>query len=452
MSLEHAEERTAYTFAQGMHVVVVMALVTFALGMVHLPLNVVVDPVRKAFGISDVQASLLMGLAYSAPFTLMSLAGGWLSDRMRRRTLLSAGMVLWSAAAVLGALAHSFEGLLLSRVLVAVGAGCKMPVAMTWVNDAFPPGQRGRAIGAFFMVMGIGPALAITLPGLVLRLAEGGAFAGWPLLSTLDPWRLTLLLLALPTLLLLPLVWGLRDIRSVYLVEESRLDGTQPQEVAAPASIAIAPTPGLFGLLGLSAGLLLMETFDIANISWMPTIFKRVYGYDAAQAGMVFGVVTMVAGTVGPIVGGFLGDRAFKSHGVAGRLWVCAAASLACIPLLSAYLQARPLVLASALTACGILTVMVISLGFVSVQAMLPPERRGFGTGVLSAGIELLGSTGPTLTALVAQHMLSGPAALAHSVAAICALTALLTSIVFCVTARSSSRLGSSEEVTARAA
>ena len=78
-----------YSRRQAFAVVTAMVLVTLGLNLATLPMNLMVDPIRKTLGISDVQISLLLGAVGVVPFVLMSLIGGWLSDRLSRRRLLS---------------------------------------------------------------------------------------------------------------------------------------------------------------------------------------------------------------------------------------------------------------------------------------------------------------------------------------------------------------------------
>lgn len=410
---------------------VLMVLITLALDLAKLPLNVLVDPVRKSFGITDVQVSLLLGVSLAAPFVVGSLGGGWLSDRVSRRVLLLLAMATWTTGAMLCALAPSFAMLVAGRLLLGLGAGVKLPVAMTWVNDAFRPEQRGRAIGGFFVVLGAGPSLAVMLAGAMQRWAEGGLFSGWPLVATMEPWRITCLLLALPTLLAMPFVLGLRDKRNAPPAPATA--GSQ----ATPRGDASAPV-ALFFVLVVSVALVVV--IDGANLAWMPTVFTRNFGYDAQRAGFLFGVITLIAGAAGPLIGGWVGDAVYRRYGVAGRVWLCAAAVGACAPLMAVYLMREPIGLVIALTASGIFTVTALSLGYVTLQALLPPHRRGLGTGITSATTTLIGSTGPTLVAWTSQHWFGGSMALPQGIVVVGGSAALMAALVFALTARTVGR------------
>ena len=420
-----------YSFAQALRLLLLMVLITLGLDLAKLPLNVLVDPVRKSFGITDVQVSLLLGVSLAAPFVIGSLGGGWLSDRVSRRALLVSAMAMWSAGAMLCALAPSFELLVAGRVLLGLGSGIKLPVAMTWVNDAFRPEQRGRAIGGFFVVLGAGPSLAVMLAGATQRLAESGAFAGWPWVAALEPWRATCLLLAIPTLLAMPFVLGLHDVRAA-------LPASSP--ASAPAANTSEPSMPVALFVALVLSVALVVVIDGANLAWMPTVFTRNFGYDAQRAGFLFGVITLIAGAAGPLIGGWVGDAVFRRFGAAGRIWLCAAAVSACAPLFAVYLMHEPVGLVLALTVSGIFTVTALSLGYVTLQALLPPRRRGLGTGITSATTSLIGSAGPTLVAWTSQHWLGGSMALPQGIVLVGGTAALLAALLFSLAARAVGR------------
>jgi MFS family permease len=419
-----------YSHTQAYAVVVAMVLVTLGLNLTVMPLNLMVDPIRKTLAISDLQISLLLGAAGAAPYVAMSLIGGWLSDRMSRRALLAAAIVLWTAGAALCAAADSFQTFLAGRVLVLLGAGLKLPVAMTWINDAFPAEQRGRALGAFFVVLSGGPSLAVMLAGMAQRAAEGGAFAFLEGALGSEPWRATTLVLSLPGLLTVLAVLGLTDRRSP---SAGGGDGT-----AAAATTALPM--GLMVTLVAAAALIILV--DGANMAWMPTVFTRTYGYDAQQAGFTFGLVTLLAGCLGPLIGGWLADTLYRRHGAAGRVWLAAAACMCCVPLLAVYLVHAPGWLTLTLTLNGMCTVAALATTYINAQSLLPDRVRGLGTGIISATTTIVGSTGPTLVALSSEHVLTGPMALPQSIALVGACGSLLAAGILAAGARQLQRVG----------
>lgn len=416
-----------YAPAQALGLLAFLIAATIAMELTRLPLIVLVDPVRHSFGIGDVEVSLLLGVLSSVPFVGMSLVGGFLSDRLSRKWLLGLAITTWTVGAIVCAMAPGFAAFAVGRVLIGIGAGMKLPIAMTWINDAFPPARRARAIGAFFVVLGTGPSLAVILAGAAYGWARtGGVAAAVALPGGGEPWRATIALLAVPSIAALLAIPLLRDTRAHETADEAVTTHDRPR--ARDGRLAL-----------LVAGAALMALVDAGNLAWVSTIFIRDYGFDAARAGAIFGVATLIAGLAGPMIGGALGDALFRRRGQGGRLLLAAGAALAIVPLLASYLLHVPSLLIGALTLSGICTVMALSLSYVMVQAVLPPRGRGLGTGVVSAATTLVGSAGPTLVAVVAERFGAAagasPGGLTIAVVIVAGGAALAAAVLFFVCA-----------------
>jgi len=90
-----------------------------------------------------------------------------LSDRLGRRAVYVADLLLFAAGSLVVALAPSFTVLLVGRALQAFGAGGIFPVASAVIGDTLPAEKRGRALGLIGAVFGIafllGPLIAAGL-------------------------------------------------------------------------------------------------------------------------------------------------------------------------------------------------------------------------------------------------------------------------------------------------
>lgn len=423
-----------YTPAASLRVLATMIVVTLTLSLATTPFGQVADPVRRAFGIDDLQFSMLIGMLFAVPSMVMSVAGGWLADRVARRRLLAVAVLTWTAGACGTALAQDYTQLAVARLLVAAAAGVKFPLAMTWLADAYPPAQRGKAVGAFFVVVGVGPAVGASISGLVLHAAQAGHFAGWPQLGGWEAWRQALFLLGLSNLLVLPAIALLRDIRPA-------------REAAAEAAAALPGHQLPWRLVAaLIAGSALFALADSANLAWLPTVLSRQHGFDAQQVGFTFGAIALVAGSVGPVLGGLLDGWALRRLGSAGRLTCCAVLALLCAPCLAAFAGHSAMLLVGALVLGGLLSMMAMPLSFLAIQAALPPQRRGLGSGIANAANNLAAASAPTLVAAVSAGLNTGPAALGQGVAAVTVGTFLVISTIYVGTARRLSYLAARAE------
>ena len=106
--------------------------------------------------------------AYNLSFAVLLLTGAALGDRMGRRRMFVAGLVLFVAASIACALAPDSAWLIGARAVQGAGAALVMPLAMALLSAAFPPQERGKALGWFSSLTGL---------ALILGPVVGGAIA-----------------------------------------------------------------------------------------------------------------------------------------------------------------------------------------------------------------------------------------------------------------------------------
>ena len=76
-----------------------------------------------------------------------------------------------------------------------------------------------------------------------------------------------------------------------------------------------------------------MSTFTLGGLAaWMPTFMNRYYGFSVAQAGTIFGAITVIAGAAGTFFGGILADRFLRKTKQA-YYYVSALSFIAAVPL-----------------------------------------------------------------------------------------------------------------------
>src|SRR5436309_4407305 len=93
--------------------------------------------------------------AFSLSFAVLLMTAAALGDRWGRRRVLVAGLVLFTAASIACALAPTVGWLIAARTVQGAGAAAVMPTAMAMLTTAFPPEQRGKALGVFSALMGL---------------------------------------------------------------------------------------------------------------------------------------------------------------------------------------------------------------------------------------------------------------------------------------------------------
>jgi fucose permease len=74
-------------------------------------------------------------------------------------------------------------------------------------------------------------------------------------------------------------------------------------------------------------------TFALGGLAqWVPTFLCRIHGFDVATGNTLFGIVTILAGIIGTLSGGWLGDH-FQKRNSKGYLLVSGWGFLAGVPI-----------------------------------------------------------------------------------------------------------------------
>jgi EmrB/QacA subfamily drug resistance transporter len=151
-----------------------LALVSIGLFMVvldNLVVNVALPSIHADFGAS-IQALEWTVNAYVLAYAVLLLTGAALGDRFGRKRMFIAGITLFTAASAGAALAPTTGLLIAARAAQGIGAAISTPLTLTLLADAFPPQQRGLALGIWSGISGIAVALGPLVGGAVIQLSS----------------------------------------------------------------------------------------------------------------------------------------------------------------------------------------------------------------------------------------------------------------------------------------
>ncbi|SDH46925.1 MFS transporter, AAHS family, 3-hydroxyphenylpropionic acid transporter [Pseudomonas benzenivorans] len=238
--------------------------------------------IAMAFGLTPVQLGWLfsVGLLGLLPGALV---GGWLADRLGRKAVLIAAVLLFGGFSLLTAHAGSYASLLLARLATGLGLGAALPILIALSSEVADAQLKGIAVSLTYCGVPLGGAMA-ALTGV---LGVGG------------DWRLIFYLGGVAPILVAGLL--------ALLLRESPV--VRQAGAAGPES-AIS---GLFARGRATATLLiwLSSFFTLAVLymllNWLPSLLAAL-GYDRVQAGYVQ-ILFNIGGAAGSVLTGWLLDR-----------------------------------------------------------------------------------------------------------------------------------------------
>jgi EmrB/QacA subfamily drug resistance transporter len=102
---------------------------------------------------------------YTLMLGALLLVGGGLGDRIGRRRVFVAGIVLFAAASVVCAAAPTTAILIAGRIVQGIGAAALVPQSLAIIAASYPKDVRGRAIGTWAAASAITTALGPPLGG-----------------------------------------------------------------------------------------------------------------------------------------------------------------------------------------------------------------------------------------------------------------------------------------------
>ena len=178
--------------AQLWYVAVVLCLTNAVAFIDRQSLPLLVDSIKSDLQVTDTQMSYLIGLAFVLTYIGLGIPAGMLMDKYPRRVVMTSGVALWSAATAWCGLVVSNWTMFIGRLGIGSGETVVGPGSISAIRDAFPEGQRNRAIGIWAMGANFGMATALLGGGAIL--ASIGDAASWfvpllgdrPLMATID--------------------------------------------------------------------------------------------------------------------------------------------------------------------------------------------------------------------------------------------------------------------------
>ncbi|WP_437811881.1 MFS transporter [Sorangium sp. So ce1078] len=415
----------------------VVAVGTFMSALGGSLINVAVPLVRRDLGV-DIGAASWVLAAYSLSVSALLLPFGRFGDRHGKGRVYAAGFGVFGVGSALSALAPTLASLIAARALQGVGAAMLMANGPALTTAAFPPAQRGRALGlqatATYLGLSLGPSIGgwlaqnagwhaafwVNLPialagGLLARSLVGGGPAGATLAlggsgrgagpgapaaaagsasarPALDPrgrpfpWASALLFGPAITALLVAVTrgqrWGFQSPRVVGLlalgaVLAAAFVRVERRSSAPLISGALLAQPAL--LRGLVAAFLQYAAVYVM-LFLLPFYLQGQLAMSAAEAGLLMTVQPAVMAVI-TATSGWLSDR-IGTRGPALAGMTALAVGLACVAMLGARPERASLLAALALVGVG--SGLFTAPNNSRIMGAAPRDQQGTAAGLLA--------------------------------------------------------------------
>lgn len=272
------------------YVVVLLMAIYACQTMDRQLLNMMFEPIKHEFGLSDNQLGMLAGLAFALPNAIMAIPFGMLVDRVNRTRLLAFAASIWSLLTLSSGFAGSYWGLLAARAGLGTMEAVCPPAAASLTADYFPPRQRSAGTSAYMAGVSVGLLAAFALGGII---------------ATHYGWRTVFFVASVPGLLISLLV--------VMTVREPQRGSTSETPVDAPSlRTTLSFIKSQKTLVHLIIAMILLTFGQTTTTVWTTSYLMRFHGMPIRDAGIVLAIGLGVIAFFGTAAAGLTADRMGK--------------------------------------------------------------------------------------------------------------------------------------------
>lgn len=265
-------------------------------------LSLLAEPIKRDLGLTDLQLGLVHGTGIAVFTAIAAFPMAWLADRFGRRVVLAGSIVVWSTAVVFCGLAQSFGQILFAAAMVGAGEAGLAPITYALIADLFRGRQRQMANSIFVVAAAAGGGLAMFIAGQLVALGDDVKPLLPPAFGSLEDWRISFFMAAMPAPLMAALVFTIRQIgRARTSAAALARAGAGAADAGSPDAITLREHLRLHWrtLVSFFAGIG-FAIFSFAAVgAWLAVILIRNFGQTPAQVGGAMGVISLAAIAIG---------------------------------------------------------------------------------------------------------------------------------------------------------
>lgn len=386
-----------------------------------------VDPIKRDMGISDVQFGMLHGIAFAITFSVFGLFAGAFADRFSRRWIIFSSVFIWSlATAFCGIVVHYWQ-LLIARVGVGAGEAGLNPSATSILSDLFPRDRLTTAMAVYTIGATIGSGTAYLFGGAIVDAVTHTSHYDIPLLGTLRSWQAVFLIIGIPGIAASLIIFTIPEPqRREYSSVENT--GVVNDTLKAYAKLLQHMRSQWRFFAHHYAGFGLGATVMGGCAIWYPAHMGRTFALSPSEIGLYLGLTVIAASITGKLLCGYMVDTMYKKGYRDAQFRWYACCLLIAAPVGIVMLSTDQLWLF--LVGVSIFVLLMAPLPACYCAALnlaTPNEMRGTGIALFSgtAGLVAMAS-GPILIAAISDHFFDSIGmGMATAIAVCCPLAAL---------------------------
>lgn len=343
-------------------------------------------------GLSGQQAKL--GWLSSGLFLAYGICAplwGWVVHRYGARITCILSLLIWAATCFWSGIAHNYEQLLLSRIVLGAGEAALYPLTLALVANWFALKERGRATSFWWIGTMIGPMLVgLIITGLIVLVGWRWQFHAMGVLALILPLPMVFFLVTDK-----PQQHRAANAEEAELVARGSLEKNEDAPGRAIASSSNAWRNYRFWLttIAIASNAIFFWGWSI----WLPTYLRTARNFSFSTSGyLTFVIFGFAVATI--LLVGFVSDKIFRRAPFAGWGW-----ALAGVFLMGAALAPTPALSVVLLIAALCAQQVGISCAEMLMHSVVSASDMGKTQGVRAFVTQLVGALSPAMIGYIVQ-------------------------------------------------
>jgi MFS family permease len=211
-------------------------------------LSILSQDIQADLGVTDAEMGFLYGTVFAVFYAVFGIPLARFADVWVRRSLISLGLLFWSAMTAMSGFAKSYPMLAAFRIGVGIGEASASPAAFSMLSDYYHPRVRATVMAIYSSGVYIGGGIGLFLGGYIMETWNGAYPDAMTSPLGLKGWQAAFLAVGLPGILMA--IW----VRTLREPARGASEGLESVEHPAPLSVLkteMASMLPLFNLIGL---------------------------------------------------------------------------------------------------------------------------------------------------------------------------------------------------------